>query len=155
MRTNLSQSHYKDFLDQLKDENIHNEKVKTSLGLVNVDAEFRQSSGSPDPTKFEMYAKGSTTMKAKKNSFLKVEEFRKSKQFRENKIPTNTSFSGMDKKQIQNFGLKYYDARKNQYQQNKNKSFDLINYQGKRKPEFTKRNNQTHNLYYNVHELFK
>lgn len=94
-------------------------------------------------------------MKAKKNSFLKVEEFRKSKQFRENKIPTNTSFSGMDKKQIQNFGLKYYDARKNQYQQNKNKSFDLINYQGKRKPEFTKRNNQTHNLYYNVHELFK
>ena len=122
---------------------------------MNVNTEFQKSSGSPDLTKFEMYEKGSTTMKAKKNSFLKVEEFRKSKKFRENKIPTNTSFSGMDKKQIQNFSLKYYDARKSQYQQNKNKSFDLINYQGKRKSEFTKRNNQTHNFYYNVHELFK
>ena len=42
----------------------------------------------------------------------------------------------------------------NQYQ-HKNKSFDLINSQSKRKSKFTKRNNKTHNFYYNVNELLK
>jgi len=73
--------------------------------MVNVKTDFQPSNGSPNPT-FDNYIKGGKTMKAKKNSFLKVEEFRKSKQFRESKIPTNTSFSGVDKNQILNLSLK-------------------------------------------------
>jgi len=57
------------------------------------------------------YLRAGKTMKTK-NSFLKVEEFRKSKQFRESKIPTNTSFSGVDKSNIKNLGLKNYETRK-------------------------------------------
>jgi hypothetical protein len=125
-------------LNQLKDDEPHHQKVKTSLGMANVETDFMASSSSPNPT-FDNFQSGKT-MKDKKNSFLKVEEFRKSKQFRESKIPTNTSFSGVEK---------------NQYQTSKNKSFDLINYQSKRKSKFTKRNNKTHNFYYNVNELLK
>lgn len=121
--------------------------------MANVNTEFKPSSTSPNPT-FDNYIKGVKTIKSKKNSFLKVEELRKSKQFRENQIPTNTSFSGIDKNQIQNIGIKNQDSRKNQCQQ-KNKSFDMINYQSKRKTKFTKRNNKTHNFYYNVNELLK
>lgn len=44
-------------------------------------------------------------MKANKNSFIKVEEFKKSKQFRESKISKNTSFSGVDTNQFQNSGI--------------------------------------------------
>ena len=50
-------------------------------------------------------------MKTKKNSFIKVEEFKKSKQFRESKIPKNTSFSGVDKNQFQNSGIKNYETK--------------------------------------------
>ena len=91
--------------------------------------------------------------KQNKNSFLRVEEFRKSKQFRESKIPTNTSFSGVDKANFKNLGLKNYETRKNQYQ-SKNKSFDLISYHSKRKSKFSKRNN-CHSFYYNVNELLR
>ena len=120
LRANLSQNYYQNFLNQLKDDEPKNIKVKTSLGMARVETDFRPSNSSPN-SHFEGGVQSSKTVKAKKNSFLKVEEFRKSKKFRESKIPTNTSLSGIDK---------------NQYQTNKNKSFDLINYQGKRKSKF-------------------
>lgn len=73
--------------------------------MANINPEFQPSSTSPNPT-FDSYIKGGKTIKTKKNSFLKVEEFRKSKQFRESQIATNTSFSGVDKNQIHNIGVK-------------------------------------------------
>lgn len=155
LKANLSHSYYKNFLNQLKDDENQSENMKNSMGMVNVKTEFQPSSSSPNPI-FDNYTKDENGIKTKKNSFLKVEEFCKSKQYRESKIPTNTSFSsGVEKSQIQNVALKNYDSRKTQYQQNKNKSFDLINYQSKRKSKFSKRNNKTHNFYYNVNELLK
>lgn len=104
--SNLSQSYYKNFLNQLKDDDQVDRRSKN-----NISKQLQEINGSPNPT-FDNYIKSGKTMNDKKNSFLKVEEFRKSKKFRENKIPTNTSFSGVDKNQIQNVSLKNYDARK-------------------------------------------
>lgn len=82
LSSNLSQSYYKHFLNQLKDED-NDAKLNALHNLI----------------------KWENQMKANKNSFIKVEEFRKSKQFRESKIPKNTSFSGVDKNQFQNSGI--------------------------------------------------
>lgn len=104
---NLSGSNYKNFLNQLKDDDSSETKIKT-----NVTSHIPEATSSPS-SNFDNYIKsGKKTMKTKKNSFIKVEEFRKSKKFRENKFPTNTSFSGVDKNQIQNVGLKNYETRK-------------------------------------------
>ena len=109
---NLSQSYYNNFLNQLKDDD-DDQEVNFDSGAddLNVKNEFKPSSSSPN-SNFDNYIKSGKTMKTKKNSFLKVEEFRKSKQFREGKIPTNTSFSGAGQNQIQNLGLQNYEMRK-------------------------------------------
>lgn len=103
---NLSQSYYKNFLNQLKDDD--QTETQPNEDIVN---QLQEIHGSPNPS-LDHYIKSGNTLNNKNTSFLKVEEFRKSKKFRENKIPTNTSFSGVDKNQIQNVGLKNYDARK-------------------------------------------
>lgn len=108
--SNLSQSYYKNFLNQLKDDDSEL-KIKTSLDKSQPKGILGEPSTSPNPT-FDNYIKGGKTLNTKKTSFIKVEEFRKSKQFRESKIPTNTSFSGVDKNQIQSLGLKNYETRK-------------------------------------------
>jgi len=148
LSSNFSQSYYKNFLNHLKEDEPVDKMAKTGFKL-----HPKQDNKSKNPA-LDNYIKSGKTIKDKKNSFLKVEEFRQSKQFRENQIPTNTSFSGVDKSQINNVSVPYYTYMSNTYQQ-KNKSFDLINYQSKRKSKFSKRNNKTHNFYYNVNELLK
>lgn len=144
---NSSQNYYKNFLNQAKDDELTDVKLKASITN-----KMKETSVSPNGT-MDDCLQSDNTMREKKDSFIRVEEFRKSKQFRESKIPTNTSFSGIDKSNLQNLGLKNYETRKNQYQ-SKNKSFDLISYHSKRKSKFTKRNN-IDSFYYNVNELLK
>jgi hypothetical protein len=144
---NSSQNYYKNFLNQAKDDELTDVKLKASITN-----KMKETGESANDT-MDDCVKSGKTMKAKKNSFIRVEEFRKSKQFRESKIPTNTSFSGVDKSNLENLGSKNYETRKNQYQ-SKNKSFDLISYHSKRKSKFTKRNN-IDSFYYNVNELLR
>jgi len=141
-----SQSYYRNFLNHDKEEGLVNIKSRTNA------TNRPQDCGGSPCNLMDNYLRAGKTMKTKK-SFLRVEESRKSKQFREGKIPTNTSFSGMEKCKLKNFGLKNYETRKTQYQ-SKNKSFDLISYHSKKKSKASKRNN-CHSFYYNVNELLK
>lgn len=102
--SNLSQSYYKNLLNKFKDEDRRDTRLS-----ANTSNKLYESNGSPC-SNFDNYIKSGQTIKTKKNSFIKVEEFRKSKQFRENKFPTNTSFSGVDKSQLQNLGMQDYDS---------------------------------------------
>jgi hypothetical protein len=106
LKENFSQSYYKNILN-----NLHSEDSDEKVSKSGIKSKIKEKRGFPNPT-FDNYIKGGKIMKEKKNSFLKVDEFRKSKQFRESKIPTNTSFSGVDKNQIQNLGAMNYETRK-------------------------------------------
>lgn len=166
---NLSQSYYQNFLNQLKDDGEDNPENEMETEGINSQNDYKLSGSSPNPM-MDNYVKRGKLMKGNKegeslnyyqlargakhyDSFIKVEELRKSKKFREGKIPTNTSFSGVDKNQIQNIGMS--KLRNEQVININNKSFDMINYQSKRKSKFSKRNNKTHNFYNNVTELLK
>lgn len=106
LKENFSQSYYKNILNHLQSEGSDEKMSRSSIK-----GKMKDTCGLPNPT-LENYIRGGKTMKEKKDSFLKVEEFRKSKQFRESKIPTNTSFSGIDKNQIQHLGAMNYETRK-------------------------------------------